>query len=112
MDSRTSNTIAPTASSSPADDVVLRAIDEMHALGLQVMLKPHVDVHDGTWRGRYAGGCRISDTDSRQGVCCRKWKNTLPATGHRNQEIRTGHARCMREQAAEPGVRQSFFISG
>ena len=24
----------------------------MHALGLKVMLKPHVDVHDGTWRAQ------------------------------------------------------------
>ena len=28
------------------------AIDKMHALGLKVMLKPHVDVEDGTWRAQ------------------------------------------------------------
>jgi hypothetical protein len=54
METRTSNTIAPDASSSPADDGVLRAIDELHALGLKVMLKPHLDVRDGTWRAQIA----------------------------------------------------------
>ena len=34
--------------------VVRQAIDEMHALGLKVMLKPHVDVRDGTWRAQIA----------------------------------------------------------
>lgn len=52
MASRSSNTIAPDPQRSNDDDVVRRAIDEMHALGLKVMLKPHVDVNDGTWRGQ------------------------------------------------------------
>ena len=52
MDTKSSNTIAPNPDSSNDDDVVRRAIDEMHALGLKVMLKPHVDVRDGTWRGQ------------------------------------------------------------
>ncbi|RJQ46365.1 MAG: hypothetical protein C4534_02745 [Gaiellales bacterium] len=30
---------------------VARAVDEAHARGLKVMLKPHVDVKDGSWRG-------------------------------------------------------------
>jgi hypothetical protein len=34
--------------------VVRRAIQELHALGLQVMLKPHVDPLDGSWRGQIA----------------------------------------------------------
>ena len=52
MDTRSSNTIAPHPDQSNDDDVVRRAIDEMHALGLKVMLKPHVDVRDGTWRAQ------------------------------------------------------------
>jgi hypothetical protein len=52
METRTSNTIAPNPEHSNDDDGVLRAIDEMHALGLKVMLKPHVDVRDGTWRAQ------------------------------------------------------------
>ncbi len=54
METRTASTIAPNGASSPSDDVVLRAIDELQALGLQVMLKPHVDVRDGTWRAQIA----------------------------------------------------------
>lgn len=52
MDTKSANTIAPSPDSSNDDDVVRSAIDEMHALGLKVMLKPHVDVHDGTWRAQ------------------------------------------------------------
>ncbi len=52
MDTRSSSTIAPHPDQSNDDDVVRRAIDEMHALGLKVMLKPHVDVVDGTWRAQ------------------------------------------------------------
>ena len=54
METKASNTIAPNASSSPSDDVVMRAIDEVHALGLMVMLTPHVDGRDGTWRAQIA----------------------------------------------------------
>ena len=52
MDTRSSNAIAPHPDQSNDDDVVRRAIDEMQALGLKVMLKPHVDVRDGTWRAQ------------------------------------------------------------
>jgi len=52
MDTKSSNTIAPHPDQSNDDDGVRRAIDEMHALGLKVMLKPHVDVRDGTWRAQ------------------------------------------------------------
>ena len=48
METKASNDIPPVADRSNDDDVVRRAIDEMHALGLKVMLKPHVDV-----RGRH-----------------------------------------------------------
>ncbi|HUL78855.1 MAG TPA: hypothetical protein VL691_16440 [Vicinamibacteria bacterium] len=54
MDTKASSTIAPHPDQSNDDDVVRRAIDEMHGLGLKVMLKPHVDVRDGTWRGQIA----------------------------------------------------------
>jgi hypothetical protein len=56
MDRRDSSLIAPDSQSTPTDDVVRHAIDEMHALGLKVMLKPHVDVLDGAWRGTIAPG--------------------------------------------------------
>lgn len=49
----TSTTIAP-ASYTPSDNDVIAAIAELHAKGLKVMLKPHVDVQDGTWRGAIA----------------------------------------------------------
>ncbi len=54
MEAKSSNAIAPLANSSNDDDVVRKAIDEAHALGLKVMLKPHVDVRDGTWRAQIA----------------------------------------------------------
>ena len=52
MDTKSANTIAPHRDQSNDDDAVRQAIDEMHALGLKVMLKPHVDVRDGTWRAQ------------------------------------------------------------
>jgi len=54
MERKESNDIRPVANRSNDDDVVRQAIDEMHALGLKVMLKPHVDVEDGTWRAQIA----------------------------------------------------------
>jgi len=54
MDRRGSSSIAPHPTRSPTDDAVRRAVEEMHALGLKVMLKPHLDVLDGTWRGQIA----------------------------------------------------------
>jgi len=56
METKSSSAIAPNPSSSNDDDVVRRAIDEAHALGLKVMLKPHVDVRDGTWRAQITPG--------------------------------------------------------
>jgi uncharacterized protein (TIGR03437 family) len=47
----TATTIAPSNSQSPADSAVQQAVMELHDHGLKVMLKPHVDVNDGTWRG-------------------------------------------------------------
>lgn len=54
MERRDSSLIAPLTLTTPTDDGVRRAIEELHALGLRVMLKPHVDVRDGTWRGQIA----------------------------------------------------------
>jgi hypothetical protein len=50
MDRRDSNTIAPGAQT-PSSESVVHAIQQLHSLGLKVMLKPHVDVNDGAWRG-------------------------------------------------------------
>ncbi len=44
-----STTIAPTSRTMPDDDLI-EVIDQAHQLGLKVMLKPHVDVKDNSWR--------------------------------------------------------------
>ncbi len=51
MANKTSTTIAPQSGSTPSDADVIAAITELHAKGVKVMLKPHVDSLDGTWRG-------------------------------------------------------------
>ena len=35
---------------SPSDELVMAAIREAHRLGLRVMLRPYIDVKDGSWR--------------------------------------------------------------
>ena len=45
-------TIAP-QSYSPTDNDVISAITELHSKGVKVMLKPHVDALDGSWRGTF-----------------------------------------------------------
>jgi len=50
MPTATSNTIGPN-SETMSDAELAAAIAEFHAKGVKVMLKPHVDVSDGTWRG-------------------------------------------------------------
>ena len=51
MDAPTSTTIAPEASlGSPSDESIIAAIDEAHRQGLRVMLRPYLDVKDGSWR--------------------------------------------------------------
>jgi len=35
----------------PEDNALAHAINKAHSLGMKVMLKPHVDVKDGAWRG-------------------------------------------------------------
>jgi hypothetical protein len=51
MEKRDSSEIAPVLLKTPDDASLAQAIREIHGLGLKVMLKPHVDVLDGTWRG-------------------------------------------------------------
>jgi hypothetical protein len=58
MDGRASADVAPDPLRTPTDAAVLQAIGELRAAGVKVMVKPHVDVRDGTWRG----AIRPSDT--------------------------------------------------
>jgi hypothetical protein len=51
MDDRNSTTIQPDSQRTPSESAVIEAIRHLHRLGLKVMLKPHVDVKDDTWRG-------------------------------------------------------------
>ncbi|MDO8736980.1 MAG: hypothetical protein Q7K29_07875 [Thermoleophilia bacterium] len=53
MDSVTSDTMAPENGGqgrTASDDAVAKAIDDAHARGLKVMLKPHIDISDGSSR--------------------------------------------------------------
>jgi hypothetical protein len=54
MDRRDSSEMAADPEKTPEDDAVSAAVHELRGLGLRVMLKPHVDVKDGTWRGTVA----------------------------------------------------------
>ena len=49
----TSTTIAPDALKTPTDEALTYAVQQLHARGLKVMLKPHVDAADGSWRGQF-----------------------------------------------------------
>lgn len=51
MATKTSTSIAPN-NSTPTDADLLAAISQLHNNGIKVMLKPHVDVLDGSWRGQ------------------------------------------------------------
>ncbi len=42
--------IAPDSKDTPDDKALVHIINKAHSLGIKVMLKPHVDVRDGTWR--------------------------------------------------------------
>lgn len=46
-----SNAIAPSGTKTPTDAAIRKVIAELHAKGMKVMLKPHVDTNDGGWRG-------------------------------------------------------------
>jgi hypothetical protein len=47
----TSNSIAPDSTRTPTDYSILQAMQTAHSLGLNPVLKPHVNPNDGTWRG-------------------------------------------------------------
>jgi hypothetical protein len=52
MANGSANVIAPDAAKTASDAAVVAAIQKIHALGMKVMLKPHVDVTGGLWRGQ------------------------------------------------------------
>ena len=49
---RFASELRPLDARTPTPGAVRRVIEAAAALGLDVVLKPHVDVDDGTWRGR------------------------------------------------------------
>ena len=49
----TATSISADSNRTPTDQAVIFAINELHAKGLKVMLKPHVDSEDGAWRGTF-----------------------------------------------------------
>ena len=51
MDRADASTMAPDTLRTPSDAAVLQSIADLRSRGLKVMLKPHVDVKDDTWRG-------------------------------------------------------------
>jgi hypothetical protein len=51
MAARNASAIGPVEQKTPSDAAVAQAVRELRAAGLRVMLKPHVDVLDGSWRG-------------------------------------------------------------
>lgn len=55
QESAESHSIYPTVNT-PVDSAVIHVIMEAKALGYEVMLKPHVDVEDGTFRGDISPG--------------------------------------------------------
>ena len=54
MDTPTSTAIYADAQRTHTDQEIVAAIQAIHGRGMRVMLKPHVDVQDGTWRGLLA----------------------------------------------------------
>jgi hypothetical protein len=57
MDTPSSTTIAPDAThGSPSDASVVAAIGEAHRQGMRVMLRPYLDVKDGSWRADITPG--------------------------------------------------------
>ena len=56
QDTLTSNAIEADADKTASDAGLVRMIADAHAADMLVMLKPHVDVWDGSWRGFIAPG--------------------------------------------------------
>jgi hypothetical protein len=46
-----SSTIAPDPARTPSDASILHTMQAAHALGMRVVLKPHVNIDTGSWRG-------------------------------------------------------------
>lgn len=46
-----STKIAPDKDATPSDESIIYAINFAHSLGMKVMLKPHIDLYNGEWRG-------------------------------------------------------------
>jgi len=51
QDTTSSTTIYRDTSKTPSDAALIHAINDIHSRGMKVMLKPHVDVKDYSWRG-------------------------------------------------------------
>jgi hypothetical protein len=51
MNAATDSSVAPDTQKTPSDASLLHAMATARSLGMTVSLKPHVDVHDGTFRG-------------------------------------------------------------
>jgi len=51
MDDPTSTAIYPDPLKTHTDDEIIKTIREIHNRRMGVLLKPHIDVQDGTWRG-------------------------------------------------------------
>src|SRR5437773_1422484 len=55
MDNPYVNTLAPAPElGSPSDESLIAAIQEAHRQGLRVMLRPYIDIKDGSWRANIA----------------------------------------------------------
>ena len=54
MDDRSSSAISPDTLKTPSDAGIVRLATFARGLGMNVILKPHVDVRDGTFRGEIA----------------------------------------------------------
>lgn len=48
-----STSMAPDDAKTPSDEALQSAIGRLHENGLKIMLKPHVDAFDGSWRGTF-----------------------------------------------------------
>lgn len=51
QDSIEEGVISPDEKDTPEDKALAHAINKAHSLGMKIMLKPHVDVKEGDWRG-------------------------------------------------------------
>lgn len=64
LDTSLATTVYPDAQRTPSDASLAHAAATARRLGLRVMLKLHVDVQDGTWRGELAPSDRRAWFDS------------------------------------------------